>query len=102
MPNKFYISTPVGKYNPDWAIAFKEGSVNHVYFVAETKGSNSSLELRGIEKSKVDCAQKHFEALNEELKKKSKKGVLYRVVDSYDKLMAVVNGETTQSDTLIS
>ncbi|MBR4751924.1 MAG: DEAD/DEAH box helicase family protein [Thermoguttaceae bacterium] len=102
LPNKFYISTPVGKYNPDWAIAFKEGSVNHVYFVAETKGSNSSLELRGIEKSKVDCAQKHFEALNEELKKKSKKGVLYRVVDSYDRLMAVVNGETTQSDTLIS
>jgi len=49
LPNSFYISTPVGKYNPDWAIAFNEGSVKHVYFIAETKGSMDSLELRTIE-----------------------------------------------------
>ena len=40
LPNGFYINTPVGRYNPDWAIAFQEGAVKHIYFVAETKGSN--------------------------------------------------------------
>lgn len=58
LPNSFYISTPVGKYNPDWAIAFHEGSVKHVYFIAETKGSMDSLELRTIEQSKIYCAKK--------------------------------------------
>ena len=37
LPDGFYISTPVGHYNPDWAIAFYEGKVKHIYFVAETK-----------------------------------------------------------------
>lgn len=39
LPDSFYIATPVGRYNPDWAIAFYEGTVKHIYFVAETKGS---------------------------------------------------------------
>lgn len=52
LPDGFYISTPVGHYNPDWAIAFKEGAVKHIYFVAETKGSMDTLELRGIEDAK--------------------------------------------------
>ena len=52
LPDGFYISTPVGHYNPDWAIAFYEGTVKHIYFVAETKGSMSSMQLRLIEESK--------------------------------------------------
>lgn len=51
----------MGRYNPDWAIAFYEGSVKHIYFVAETKGTMSSIELRTIENSKIDCAKKYFE-----------------------------------------
>ncbi|MCQ2513427.1 MAG: restriction endonuclease subunit R, partial [Lachnospiraceae bacterium] len=57
LPNGFYISTPVGHYNPDWAIAFKTGTVKHIYFVAETKGSMDTLELRGIEDAKIHCAR---------------------------------------------
>lgn len=60
LPNEFYINTPVGKYNPDWAIALHEGEVKHIYFVAETKGSLSSIELRKTEAAKIDCAAEHF------------------------------------------
>ena len=60
LPDGFYISTPVGHYNPDWAIAFYEGNVKHIYFVAETKGSMSSMQLRLIEESKIHCAREHF------------------------------------------
>ena len=52
LPDGFYISTPVGHYNPDWAIAFYEGTVKHIYFVAETKGSMNSMQLRLIEEVK--------------------------------------------------
>ncbi|MFY9329938.1 MAG: hypothetical protein WAO76_18260, partial [Georgfuchsia sp.] len=83
LPRGFFIPTPVGNYNPDWAIAFKEGSVKHIYFVAETKGSMSSMELREIEKSKIDCARKFF-------KKITSDQVKYDVVDSYGKLMELV------------
>lgn len=48
LPNGFVTPTPAGAYNPDWAIAFQQGKVKHVYFVAETKGSLSSLDLREI------------------------------------------------------
>lgn len=85
LPSGFHISTPVGKYNPDWAIAFKEGDVKHVYFVAETKGSLDSLELRKIEESKIHCAKEHFKAISGD-------NVVYDVVDSYDKLMEIVRG----------
>ena len=61
LPRGFYINTPLGHYNPDWAIVFREGRVNHVYFVAETKGSLSSANLREVEKSKIECARKHIE-----------------------------------------
>lgn len=63
LPDGFYISTPVGHYNPDWAIAFKEGAVKHIYFVAETKGSMDTLELRGIEDAKDHCAREHLRRL---------------------------------------
>lgn len=83
LPNGFYISTPVGHYNPDWAIAFYEGTVKHIYFVAETKGSMESMQLRLIEKSKIHCAREHFKAI-------SNGEVVYDVVDSYKALLDMV------------
>lgn len=80
LPDGFYISTPVGHYNPDWAIAFKEGTVKHIYFVAETKGSMDTLELRGIEGAKIHCAREHFKAISGD-------NVVYDVVDSYQALL---------------
>lgn len=87
LPCGFLIPTPVGDYNPDWAIAFKEGSVKHIYFVAETKGSISTMELREIEKTKIECARKFFEEMNRRF---APENVKYDVVDSYGKLMDVV------------
>jgi type III restriction enzyme len=88
LPRGFFIPTPVGDYNPDWAIAFKEGSVKHVYFVAETKGSLSSLQLKGMENAKIACARKFFA----ELSQKGNKSVTYDVVTDYSDLMQLVNG----------
>ena len=85
LPGGFYISTPVGKYNPDWAIAFYEGNIKHIYFVAETKGSMSSMQLREIEKSKIYCATEHFKAISGD-------NVKYHVVDSYEALKELVKG----------
>jgi len=87
LPKGFSIPTPVGNYNPDWAISFKEGAVKHVYFVAETKGSMSTMELREIEKTKIECARKFFDEINRKI---NPKNVTYDVVDSYGKLMDVV------------
>ena len=83
LPDGFYIATPVGHYNPDWAIAFYEGSVKHIYFVAETKGSMRSMQLRLIEQSKIHCAREHFKAISGD-------GVVYDVVDSYRTLLEKV------------
>ena len=83
LPDGFYISTPVGHYNPDWAIAFYEGTVKHIYFVAETKGSMNSMQLRLIEESKIHCAREHFKAI-------SNGNVVYDVVDSYKTLLEKV------------
>ena len=83
LPDGFYISTPVGRYNPDWAIAFCEGSIKHIYFVAETKGTMSSMQLRLIEESKIHCAREHFKAI-------SNGEVVYDVIDSYDSLLNLV------------
>ena len=88
LPRGFSIPTPVGDYNPDWAIAFTEGNVKHVYFVAETKGSLSSLQLKGVENAKIDCARKFFHALNE----KHDQNVKYDVVTDYAELMQLVSG----------
>jgi type III restriction enzyme len=87
LPRGFLIPTPVGDYNPDWAISFKAGSVRHIYFVAETKGSMSSMDLRPVEDTKIKCARKFFDELNERI---SENKVKYGVADSYSKLMEVV------------
>ena len=83
LPKTFQIPTPVGNYSPDWAIAFEQGKVKHVYFVAETKGSMSSMELRKVEESKLECARKFFAKITSEQ-------VKYDVVNSYGKLMELV------------
>lgn len=87
LPRGFHIPTPVGDYNPDWAISFKEGSTKHIYFIAETKGSMSSMELRAIEKTKTDCARKFFDGINRRI---SPDSIKYDVVSSYGKLMEIV------------
>lgn len=87
LPRGFLIPTPVGDYNPDWAVSFKEGAVKHVYFVAETKGSMSSLDLREIERTKIQCARKFFDEMN---RRYAPENVKYDVVDSFGKLMEVV------------
>ncbi len=87
LPRGFLIPTPVGDYNPDWAISFKEGTVKHIYFVAETKGSMSSLKLREIEQIKIECARKFFDELNQKI---TIDNVKYDVVDSYVRLLDLV------------
>jgi type III restriction enzyme len=83
LPKAFSIPTPVGGYTPDWAIPFRQGTVRHVYFVAETKGSMSSMEFRKIEETKIECARKFFSRIISEQ-------VKYGVVSSYAKLMELV------------
>lgn len=84
LPSGFYINTPMGKYNPDWAITFKEGSVKHIYFVAETKGDMSDLQLREVEKAKIECARRHFSVISSD-------NVKYSAVSSYSELLKLVN-----------
>jgi type III restriction enzyme len=82
-PKGFSIPTPVGHYSPDWAIAFKRGEVKHIFFIAETKGTMNSLELRPIERAKILCAKKLFNEI-------STAGVKYHDVDSYQSLLSVM------------
>ena len=86
LPRGFFIPTPVGDYNPDWAIAFQAGTIKHVYFVAETKGSLSSMQLRGVEEAKIACARKFFAELGRE----QQDAVKYDVVTDYGQLMQLV------------
>lgn len=83
-PRGFYIPTPVGKYSPDWAISFKKGAVKHIFFIAETKGTMDSLQLRPIEQAKITCAKKLFNEL-------STSEVKYHDVDTYQNLLSVID-----------
>ena len=83
LPASFYISTPVANYSPDWAIVFDKDKVRHIYFVAETKGSDSDMDLREIEKLKIHCAGKHFDTISGGI-------VKFEKVSSYAKLMEIV------------
>lgn len=83
LPKGFSIPTPVGNYSPDWAIAFNEGTVKHIYFVAETKGTMESLQLRPIEKAKISCARKLFNEISTD-------NVVYHDVDSYQSLLNIM------------
>jgi type III restriction enzyme len=87
LPKGFFIPTPVGNYNPDWAISFKEGDIKYIYFVAETKGSISSMELREVEKARISCAKKFFEEISPDIDTEQ---VKYDVVSNYSELMNLV------------
>lgn len=80
MPKAFYITTPVGKYSPDWAIVFNDGFVKNIYFVVETKGDESQLQLKEMEKLKRHCAEKHFEEISDN-------SVKYHLVATYESLL---------------
>ena len=84
LPKGFHIPTPVGNYAPDWAIAFNEGTVKHIYFIAETKGTMESLNLRPIEQAKIACAKKLFNEISTE-------SVRYHDVDSYQSLLNIMD-----------
>ena len=83
LPQGFSIPTPVGNYSPDWAIAFNEGSVKHIYFIAETKGSMESMQLRTVEQAKILCAKKLFNEISTD-------NVVYHEVDSYESLLDIM------------
>lgn len=93
LPDRFKIPTPVGDYNPDWAIAFNEGKVRHIYFVAETKGSMIDADLREKEKYRIESAKRFFYALNSKASESSSledQAVKYDVIDSFDELLKMV------------
>ncbi|MCM3768137.1 DEAD/DEAH box helicase family protein [Neobacillus niacini] len=85
LPRGFSIPTPVGNYSPDWAIAFNEGTVKHIFFIAETKGSMESMDIRPIEKAKIACAKKLFNEI-------STSNVKYHEVDSYQTMLDIISG----------
>lgn len=83
LPRSFSIPTPVGTFNPDWAIVFDKDKVRHIYFVVETKGSSSDQDLKEIEKLKIHCASEHFAAI-------SGNSVKFDRISGYDTLMEIV------------
>jgi len=86
LPRGFQIPTPVGNYAPDWAVAFREGTVKHIYFVAETKGTMGALQLKPIEQAKIQCATKLYELL-------SNKEIVYSQVSDYGTLLSIARTE---------
>ena len=85
LPNGFKIRTPFGNYNPDWALVFDNEDIKYIYFIAETKGSMQSAQLKGTEKGKIECTRKHFKSISGD-------SVKYGVVDSYEHLIDLVTG----------
>lgn len=83
LPKSFYVSTPIAKYSPDWAIVFNKDKVKQIYFIAETKGSDSDMDLRGVEKLKIHCATEHFKEI-------SGAEVHFKEVASYDTLKTIL------------
>lgn len=80
LPRTFQIPTPVGNYAPDWAIAMEVDGIKHIFFIAETKGSMSSMDLTKIELAKIECAEKLFNSI-------STSKVKYHKVASYSDLL---------------
>ena len=85
LPRTFQIPTPVGNYAPDWAIAFNDKmGVKHIFFIAETKGSMDSMQLKGVEKAKIACAKKLFNDV-------STSHVRYHEVTDYGTMLDAIN-----------
>ena len=84
LPRSFHIPTPVGNYAPDWAIAMEKDGIKHIFFIAETKGSMSSMQITKIENAKIECAEKLFNSM-------SSANVRYHKVTSYNDLVDAMN-----------
>src|SRR5579863_6332877 len=76
LPAWFKVQTPMGEYNPDWAIVKEEEGSGQLYLVRETKGSDDTEDLRGRERKKLECGKAHFDALN----------VDYKIVTSHNEV----------------
>lgn len=87
LPRTFQIPTPVGHYAPDWAIAMEVDGIKHIFFIAETKGSMRTMEVRGVEKAKIECAEKLFNTI-------STANIKYHEVTSYSDLLDEMNKES--------
>ncbi len=85
LPRSFQIPTPLGNYALDWAIAFNQGAVKHIFFIAETKGSMDSMQLKKVEEAKIGCAEKLFNNL-------STSHFRYHKVDSYQTMLDIMKG----------
>ena len=83
LPNEFKIPTPMGKYNPDWAVVFERIDRKNIYFVAETKGNCQELQLKGAENLKIQYAKRYFECLNDE-------DIIYDCVNNYGELVSKI------------
>lgn len=84
LPRTFQIPTPVGNYAPDWAIAMEKNGIKHIFFIAETKGSMSSMDLTKIELAKIECAEKLYNSI-------SAAKVKYHKVTKYSDLIDAMN-----------
>lgn len=82
LPSWFKVETPLGDYNPDWAILLDKNGEEKLYFVVETKGSTLFEDLRLVESSKIECGRKHFESLNT--------GIVFETADNYDEWRGAV------------
>lgn len=89
LPKGFAIPTPVGSYSPDWAIVLRREDVKHIFFVAETKGTMSSMSLKPVESAKISCARKLFE----ELSSKANQKINYHEVDTFENLLNLLSAE---------
>ena len=83
LPKSFHVATPIANYSPDWAIVFDKNKVKHIYFIAETKGSDSTNDLREVEKLKIQCATEHFKVI-------TGSEVQFKHISSFKKLMEIV------------
>jgi len=83
LPGWFKIDTPLGGYNPDWAVLYEKNGEEKLYFVVETKGSLLSGDLRAKERAKIDCGREHFKAMES--------GVEYEVANDFDRFLDIVD-----------
>ena len=85
LPRTFQIPTPVGEYAPDWAVAFYDNmGVKHLFFIADTKGSMSSMQISKVEDKKIECVEKLFNTI-------VKGKVRYHKVTDYQTMYDVIN-----------
>ena len=84
LPGWFTVPTPLGTYNPDWAVLIEKEGLERLYFVVETKGSDFAYDLRGTEVAKIKCGRAHFKSLGV-----AEDAVRYMVTKEFDNLLNV-------------